>query len=283
MRAVPTVLGIAVVAAAGYGLLLGALFVFQRNLIYVPSRERPTSAAYGVPDMAEVTLRTADGLDLNAWYRAAAPGRPTLVYYHGNAGHIGHRGGRGRALVDAGLGVLLVEYRGYGGNPGRPTQAGLLADGRAALTFLAEQGVAPSDVVLLGESLGSSVAVHMAAEQAEAGTPVRALILEAPFTSAADVGARQYPWAPVRRMIKDPWNSLAVIGRIGAPLFLYHGDADAVVPQRQGRTLFAAAPEPKHAWWVDGGGHTDLDDFGAMERVAAYANGLQREGVTGTP
>lgn len=279
MRAVHTALGIAAVTAAGYGLLLGALFVFQRNLIYVPSRERPAPAAYGMPDMAEVTLRTADGLDLNAWYRPAPPGRPTLVYHHGNAGHIGFRGVRARALMDAGLGVLLVEYRGYGGNPGRPTQAGLLADGRAALAFLAGQGVAAEDTVLFGESLGTSVAVHMAAEQAGAGTPVCAVILEAPFTSAADVGAQQYPWAPVRRMIKDPWNSLAVIGEIGAPLFLYHGDADGVVPQRQGRILFAAAPEPKQAWWVDGGGHTDLDDLGAMERVIAYVNGLERAGL----
>ncbi len=268
--------GLLGIVGAVYLAAVGALYVFQRNVMYLPSHERPAPAAWGVPEMDVVPLITDDGLELSAWYRPPPSGQATLVYLHGNGGHIGHRGARARVLIDADLGVLLVEYRGYGGNPGSPTEAGLLADGRAAMAFLDERGVAPADTVLFGESLGSGVAVPLAAETAAAGRPVAGVILEAPFTSAADVGARHHPWAPVRLLIKDRFDSRSRIARIGAPLFLYHGDADRVVPQRLGRELFAAAAEPKQAWWISGGGHTDLDGFGAMARVTAWIAALLR-------
>jgi uncharacterized protein len=266
--------GLLGIAGTVYLAAVGALYVFQRHVMYLPSHERPVPAAWGVPDMDVVRLGTDDGLDLDAWYRPPPQHQATLVYLHGNGGHIGHRAARARTLIDAGLGVLLVEYRGYGGNPGMPTEAGLLADGRAAMAFLADQGVAPADTVLFGESLGSGVAVRLAAEMAAAGRPVGGVVLEAPFTSAADVGARHHPWAPVRLLIKDRYDSTSRIARIGAPLFVYHGDADRVVPQRLGRELFAAAVEPKQAWWIVGGGHADLDAFAAMERVSAWIAAL---------
>ncbi|MGF1640179.1 MAG: alpha/beta hydrolase, partial [Rhodospirillales bacterium] len=175
----PMTVAIVGLVAAGYVVVVGAMFAFQRSMLYLPSTTTPLPATSGVPEMRPVGLVTADGLDLVAWYRPAAEGHPTIVYFHGNGGHIGHRGSKVRPYLDAGYGLLLVSYRGYGGNPGRPSEEGLYRDGRAALAFLGTHGVPPARTVLYGESLGTGVAVHIAAERARAMQPVGALVLEA--------------------------------------------------------------------------------------------------------
>ena len=254
----------------GYGLLLGALFLWQRQLLYLPSRETPSPAAAGVPEMQPVTLRTQDGLTLGAWFRPPAVGMPTLVYLHGNGGHIGHRGGRVRPYLDAGFGVLLVEYRGYGGNPGTPDEAGLYEDGRAALAFLRQKRVPPRDTVLFGESLGTVVATQLAVDLAEAGTPARALVLEAPPSSILDAAAYHYPYVPVRWLMKDCFETIERIGQVKTPLLIVHGERDTVVPVEQGRALFAAAAEPKRATWLADAGHEDLVEHGLPDLVIAF-------------
>jgi hypothetical protein len=266
--------------AALYLVFAAGMAVFQRSLLYLPDRSVPTAAAAGVPDMTTVALRTEDGLDLAAWYRPATAARPTLVYLHGNGGHIGYRGGRARPFLDDGYGVLLVEYRGYGGNPGRPSERGLYADGRAALAFLGAAGVPARNLVLYGESLGSGVAVRLAAERAEAGRPVGAVVLEAPLSSATDIAAFHYPYLPVRWLLLDRFDAVSAVGAIAAPLLIIHGDADGVVPVRFGRRLFDAAAEPKEGRWISTAGHEDLhrfglagmvDDFLVRHRLAADA------------
>lgn len=254
-------------AVCGYLMLVSGLYVGQRQLLYLPDRAIPSRTASGVPEMSEVRLHTDDGLDLLAWHRQAAPGRATIVYLHGNGGHIGYRGERVRPFIDSGFGVLLVQYRGYGGNPGRPSEQGLMADARAALAFLDTAGVSPAATVLYGESLGSTVAVAIAAEQATAGQPVAALVLEAPLSSVSDVAAHHYPWVPVRWLLKDRFEAVARIVGVGAPVLIIHGEADDIVPIRYGRALFEAAREPKEAAWVPGGGHEDLADFGLRRIV----------------
>ena len=244
---------------AGYVALVGGMYVFQRNMLYVPNNTPPSPVASGVPEMEVVTLQTADGLELLSWYRRPDSNRPTIVYLHGNGGHIGYRGARVRPYLDTGMGLLLVGYRGYGGNPGSPNEEGLYSDGRAAMSFLATKGIPPERTVLFGESLGSGVAVHIAAEQARASRPVGAVVLEAPLSSAADVGAHHYPWAPVRWLMKDRFESKDKIAEIAAPVFIYHGEEDRVVPIRFGRALFDAANEPKESLWIPGAGHAGLD------------------------
>ena len=261
-----------VLVVAGYGVLVGFLYLNQRNILFVPSRETPNVVAAGVPEMVPISVRTADGLDLLSWYAEAAPGRPTLVYFHGNAGHIGMRGFKVRPFLDAGFGVMLVEYRGYGGNPGRPTEEGLYADGRAALDALKARGVSGDLLVLYGESLGTGVAVQMALEKAENGSPVGALVLEAPLSSAAHVGAYHYPYMPVRWLLKDRFASIEKIAEVEAPLLILHGDADRVVPERFGRAVFDEAREPKQGVWIAGGGHSDLFDYEAADRVLDFIN-----------
>ena len=174
---------VAAVVAVAYLALIALLFLFQRNLLYHPSATVPTPAESGVGEMRVVGLRTEDGLTLQAWYAAPrTAGGPVVVYFCGNAGHIGYRAFKVRRLLDAGFGTLLVGYRGYGGNPGRPTEVGFYADGRAALQFLAGEGVAPGRIVLYGESLGSGVAVQLAAAR-----KVAAVILDAPYTSMIEM------------------------------------------------------------------------------------------------
>jgi fermentation-respiration switch protein FrsA (DUF1100 family) len=249
---------------AGYLALVGGMYVFQRNMLYVPSGATPSPVASGVPEMEVVKLTTSDGLELSSWYRPAEDNRPTIVYFHGNGGHIGYRGANVRPYLDTGFGLLLVSYRGYGGNPGSPNEEGLYLDGRAAMAFLAAREVPPARTVLYGESLGTGVAVHIAAEQARASHPVGALVLEAPLTSTADVGAHHYPWAPVRWLMKDRFESIAKIAEVGTPVFIFHGERDRVVPIRFGRALFDAAVEPKEGLWIPGGNHENLDASGAV-------------------
>jgi len=268
------------ILAAIYVLVLGALYLLQRSLMYFPDRTRPAPAAFGVGEMAAVTLATADGLDLVAWWRAPeAEGGPVVVFFHGNAGHIGNRGFKVRPFLDQGWGVLLTTWRGYSGNAGRPTEQGLYSDGRAALGFLEAQGIDRAHVVLYGESLGSGVAVQMAFEAEAAGGAVGAVVLEAPFTSAGDVGARQYPIFPIRYLIRDRFDSLAKIGRVRAPLLIVHGERDSIVTPAFGRRLLEAANQPKEGRFIPGAGHNNLFEFGAAAVVVDF---IQRRLGSGT-
>jgi fermentation-respiration switch protein FrsA (DUF1100 family) len=250
----------------GYVLISLAACALQDSLLYFPDTSRPDPARFGVPDMAPVELRTADGLALLAWYK---PGDPTLVLLHGNGGHIGHRGFKVRPWLDAGVGVLLVEWRGYGGNPGKPGEAGFRDDGRAALDFLAARGVAPERVVLYGESLGTGIAVMLAAER-----PIGALVLEAPYDSIAALAAWHYPFLPVNLLIRDRYDAGAAAPKVKAPVLAVHGEADDIVPPRFGQALHDALPPPKQRMLVPRAGHNDLDRFGldrvVLEFLAAY-------------
>jgi fermentation-respiration switch protein FrsA (DUF1100 family) len=256
---------VALVVFAGYGVIVGGLYFFQRSLLYVPDRARPSAAATGIAGLSEVTLATADGLQLLAWYVAPPPGRPLIVYFHGNGGSIAGRSERVRRFAREGLGMLLLEYRGYGGNPGTPTEAGLFADARAALYFAQSQGVEGGRLVLWGESLGTGVAVAMASERR-----VAAVILESPYTTLAAAAQRAYPFVPVDFLLKDRFDSLSRIAHIHAPLLVAHGERDTVVPTDLGRALFAAAHEPKESWFAPLGTHTDLSQHGLLDIALGF-------------
>jgi uncharacterized protein len=252
-------------AVGAYLAANGALYLFQRRLVFVPIGEPGTPAAAGLPEMSRVRYSTADGLTLSAWYRPAAGALPTFVYFHGNAGHLGERAFKARFFVDRGYGFMLTSYRGYSGNPGSPTEAGIYRDARAALAFLAGSGVDAGKIVIYGESLGTGVAVEMARE-----TTPAALVLEAPFTSLADVAAARFWWTPARWLVRDRFDSLAKIPAIGCPLLIVHGARDGTVPEKFGKRLFVAAPQPKEFHVLPEAGHADLFEHGAAGLVEDF-------------
>jgi fermentation-respiration switch protein FrsA (DUF1100 family) len=244
----------AAVAAALYLVVVAALFLGQRRLLYQPFGSFGAPADSGLPEMTAVRVRTADGLDNLAWFAPPrVAGAPTVVFFHGNACNLSCWSYKARAFVDAGLGMMMTGYRGYEGNGGDPDEAGLFADARAALDWLAGRGIAGRDVVLYGESLGSGVAVRMASER-----PVAAVVLEAPYTTIADVARHHLPFVPVGWLLRDRFDSLARIQDVQAPLLIVHGDRDTLIPSMLGRALYAAAREPKRALWIADGGHSDL-------------------------
>jgi hypothetical protein len=252
-------------ALAAYGALAAGLFLGQRRLLYRPDRTRPDLGELAPLGVREVALTTADGLRLLSWYLRPREGRPVVAYFHGNGGHIGYRADRLRRFAGEGYGVLMAEYRGYAGNSGTPTETGLLADGEAALDFLKGEGVAPGRIVLWGESLGSGVAVALAAYR-----EIGCLVLEAPFTSVARAAQLHYPYIPAVLMVRDKFDSLSRICRVKAPILVLHGERDTVVPVRMGRALLAAATAPKEGWFSPEAGHENLAQFGAFEAAAAF-------------
>ncbi len=266
------VLGAVATVAAIYLLILAYLWATQRSHVFRPDRKRPDLTQSAVARlMREVAISGADGLVLGAWYGPARPGRPTLLYCHGNAGTLGGRAERVRPYLERGYGVLLVAYRGYGGNPGTPTEAGLYADARAHLDWLLAQGTPADQIVLYGESLGAAVAVQLATERRAA-----ALVLEAPFASIVLSARARYPLFAFDWLITDKFASIDKIGRVQAPLFIIHGSLDRVTPMRFGRMLFDKALEPKAAVWPEGAGHNDLLSFGMVEAVTGF---LERLGL----
>jgi hypothetical protein len=252
-------------AAVGYAALVGGLYLFQRQLLYLPDRTRPELVGLDRLGVRETMLSTEDGLSLLSWYLPPHPGQPVVAYFHGNGGHIGYRIQRLLRFARQEFGVLMLEYRGYGSNPGTPSEAGFYADGRAALAFLEREGVAPNRLVLYGESLGSGVAVQLAAQH-----DIAALVLEAPPTSVAEVAQCHFPYVPAARLVTDRFDSLSRIGKVRAPILVLHGENDRVVPIRFGRALFNAAPEPKEGWFVPDAGHEDLVRYGALDAVVSF-------------
>lgn len=240
------------VPIAAYVLVVAAIYVGQRRLLFQPS---PGAGAAMAPSAAMTALKTAaeDGVSVTHWLAPAPPGRPTVVLFHGNGGAVGDLMPWAEGLRSAGYGVVLADYRGYSGNPGTPSETGLYADARALLAALNRQGIADRDIVLFGWSLGSGVATEMALEHR-----VRALVLLAPFDSVVAVAAGHYPWVPVRALMWDRFDSRSKIAAVDTPVMIVHGSADAAVPVERGQALFAAAQEPKRlrilpqvGHWID--------------------------------
>jgi uncharacterized protein len=241
------------------------LWLGQRRLLYLPSSELLSPAAVGIADVRLLGATTADGLHLDAWFvpaRGGAVPRAIVIVFNGNAGNRSHRAPLARHLADAGFGCVLVDYRGYGGNPGAPSERGLIEDARAVIAALkADTALVRARVVYFGESLGSGVAVQLAVE-----SPPAALVLRSPFTSIADVAAHHYWFLPVRRLLWDRFDSLSRIGRVRCPLLVVAGDRDGVVPFASSERLFAAANQPKQFVRVSGADHND-DDLVAGESL----------------
>ena len=247
-----------IVVAIGYAGGLAAMFLLQRAILFpIPSSERIAPSAAGFPQVEEHILTTADGEKIILWHAPAKPGRPLILYFHGNGDYLAGFFGRFRDMIADGTGIVVPAFRGYSGSTGSPSEQGLLRDAEAAYAFALAR-YAADRIVVWGFSLGSGVAVALAA-----GNPVAKLILEAPYSSIADVAASAFPILPVRWLLRDPFRSDLRIAGVKVPLLVLHGARDPTIPIVFGERLFALANEQKQFVRFPDGGHNDLDYFGA--------------------
>jgi fermentation-respiration switch protein FrsA (DUF1100 family) len=256
---------IALVVTVGYLLGTAVLFFSQRSFIFPVSRAfrtAPSAAGFGAAE--EQVLDTTDGEKVIVWHVPAKPGHAVILYFHGNGDFLAGLVGRFRDITQDGTGLIALSYRGYAGSTGRPSEQGLLLDAEAAYAF-AMARYAAERIVVWGFSLGSGVATAIAADH-----PVAKLVLEAPFTSIADVAAAGFPFMPVRWLIRDPFHSDLRIARVRVPLLVMHGERDGAIPIKMGERLFALAHDPKQFVRFPEGDHNDLDEYGAIETVRHF-------------
>lgn len=254
-----------IVVSVGYVGALAALFLAQRSFLFpIPQVARTTPVAAGFPEAEEHLLSTADGEKVIVWHVPAKPGHPVVLYFHGNGDFLAGFFGRFRDIIVDGTGVVALSYRGYAGSSGQPGEQGLLQDAAAAYAFTTARYSADR-IVVWGFSVGTGVAVALAGEQ-----PVGKLILEAPYSSIADVAAAAYPIFPVQLLIRDSFHSDRRIGRVKAPLLVMHGEKDPTIPIRFGERLFTLAHEPKRFVRFPEGGHNDLDRYGATAMARQF-------------
>ena len=260
----------AAIVALGYIAIAAAMFVFQRSLIYVPDRTRRSPVEAGLAAVAEEVLTTPDGAKLIAWWLKPKPGKRTILYLHGNGGHLADRAPRFQVFQEFGIGVFMLAYRGYSGSTGEPSETANVADAAFAFDFLTSHGVAPRDIVLFGESLGTGVAVEVAQMRPAAG-----IVLDSPYTSLPAAAGSHYPWLPVTWLMLDRYDTIDRIGSLHIPVLILHGEADEIVPVAMGRAVFAAANEPKRIFTYPGAPHIHHIQFGSLTRVREFIEGLR--------
>jgi fermentation-respiration switch protein FrsA (DUF1100 family) len=265
-----------VIVAVGWVCVVAVLWLFQRNLLYMAPR---TPAGPPPPGYEVVVLTTEDGLKLVAWYHPAAAGQPTIVFYSAQGASLPASADWTNSFGQAGMGLLLVSFRGFDGNPGSLTEEGLYRDGRAALAWLAAHGIdAP---ILMGLSLGTGTAAQMAFEAATrpaqfpAASHPKALVLLTPYRSITEIAAARYPFAPVRLLLKDRFDTEDIIAGIQMPLLIAHGDADELIPFSEGKAVFERAPSPKQFLTLPDEGHNFPSELvlPALEHFLASIDG----------
>ena len=268
MWRIPVYVAVPVIAAAVYLVLC---YIANRSVYFPAKYPEGLWDAQALLRATDVWLDTDDGVRIHAWWIPREGASFVTLHLHGNAGNITHRHPQFGEIAAAGSAVLALDYRGYGKSRGRPTERGLYRDADAAYNYLLKAGFRPEQIILHGESLGTAVAVDLAARR-----PCAAVVLEAPFTSARDVARTVAP--VIGSMLIWGFDSRAKIGRTHAPAFFIQGDRDEVIPLRLGQELFAAAPEPKSFWLVPGAGHNDIaETAGASFRqhLRSFFEGLR--------
>ena len=272
-------LTIAVVAACVYAAAL--LFLISQETRLVFEAGRPLGALRPAAPFEQVDLPRPDGQRQFAWIMRHSdpdPQAPWILYLHGNSANVASRVNIARyeGLRSVGVNVVAPEYRGFGGIPGQPSEASVTDDGRQAYRFMRETlGIPESRIIIFGWSLGSAVAVNVAAE-----LPSAAVILEGAPASLVAIGQRRYPWMPIRMVMRNPFESIARVRRISAPMLFIHSPEDQIIPIEEGRRLFAAAPEPKQFVEVRGG-HIDPADIDAGVYFGSVRAFLRARGAMG--
>lgn len=252
-----------------YAACLLVLALIQRRMMYFPGGVQGTAVEEGLKQAETFWLATSDSERLVAWYQAAAAGMPLFLYFHGNGGNLANRVPLLARLSEDGSGFLAIDYRGYGGSTGSPTERGLLRDGDAAYVKIRDLGYPPDRIVIVGESLGTGVAVAIAATR-----PAKAVVLDSAFSAAVDVGAARFWMFPLRLLMRDTFEAREHIARVAAPKLFLHGTADPVVPIAFGQALFDRAASPKTFVALPGRGHIVLWAPDVLADVKAWLAAL---------
>ena len=253
-----------------YCAALVVLVTVQRDMLYKPTGTVEGPVAAGLDGVEEFALPAGEGEKLRAWYAASADGRPTILFFHGNSGTLEDRAkSYGRILAD-GFGLLAITYRGFPGSTGEPSEAGLIEDGLSAFDWLRQK---TGTIVIHGQSLGSGIAVQVAARR-----EAEALVLEVPFSSAVAVAEHRYWMFPVRQLMWDQWRSDELIGGLAEPVLILAAGHDTVIPDGQAHDLFEHAREPKSLVTIPDANHNSMWSNGAWTLIKAFLAGLPKPG-----
>jgi len=232
---------------------------YEHSQVYHPDREMAADGSELKRPFEDVTIKSADGVELNGWFYPANTDSPraqlAVLYCHGNAGNISHRLDVCHALLETGVAVFLIDYRGYGRSKGRPSEAGTYQDAAAAYRWLLQKGFSGTNVIVMGESLGGGVASETALRE-----PVAALILQSTFTSILDIGAELYPWLPVRWLASIKYDTRRRLPTIKVPVLIMHSRSDGLIGFHHAQANLAAANEPKLFWEIQGDHNNPLTD-----------------------
>jgi fermentation-respiration switch protein FrsA (DUF1100 family) len=263
-------LGVLGLIALTYILACIGVVLAERSLTFRPDPHPVSPDTAGLVGVVQSRLQTPYGETLAVWSSKAKPGQPTILYFHGNGDTLAYRAGRIGHFVAQGFGTYMIAYPGFSGSTGHPTERAIIRDAAFAYDTLRATGLGPKDIVIYGESLGTSVAVQTAVVK-----PSLALILEAPFTSMVDAWRQFAPLLPIGLLLRDRFDSLSVIKQLKVPLLVMHGEQDRLVSFRLGQALFAAAPEPKRFVAFPYGAHSNLYDFGAINAVRQFIDDVR--------
>ncbi len=252
-----------------YFFVLVFLYFYQRNLLYHPN-ENNYSGDKILVDIKKVKIPTSDNIELLGWYHEKnLVNYKTLIYFHGNAGSLENRIHKLNHFQDMNINFLIIAWRGFSGNKGKPTEQGLYEDGKSAINWLVEKGIDEKNLILYGESLGTGVATYLAQNKNYAG-----IILETPFTSMVDTAKKFYPYIPVSLLLKDRFENYKNIKNINSPLLVMHGEADQIVPFSMGKKIYEIANEPKYSYFTKYDNHMMEYDEKLVIALKSFLKGL---------
>jgi fermentation-respiration switch protein FrsA (DUF1100 family) len=261
------------VLLAAYLSVLGYIYFNQTNLLYFPDKDMGVISDYNLGDTKEIFLTSADGAKIQTWVHSPTGHKPMVIWLHGNSYNLAQRKDKFRELIKMGYGLIAPSWHGFGKSEGRPGIKEIYDDARAAVNYLQQLGYKTEDTIIIGESLGSGVAVQMAVEHR-----FKEVFLITPYTSIADRAQEIYWYLPVKQLVKDNFESYDKIDRIDAPLLIVHGDKDDVIPHSHAEKLFAKALEPKKLIIYPGKGHSNLDINVIFTEMANFTKTSETDG-----
>ena len=252
-----------------YFLVLVFLYFYQRSLLYHPNENNYSGDKISV-DIEKVKIQTSDNIELLGWYHEKnLKDYKTLVYFHGNAGSLENRIHKLNHFQDMNINFLIIAWRGFNGNKGKPSERGLYVDGKSAIDWLIKKGVDEKNLILYGESLGTGVAIHLAQNKNYAG-----VILETPFTSMVDAAKNFYPYVPINLLLKDKFENFKKVKNINAPILVMHGEVDKIVPFSMGKKIYEIANNPKYSYFTKYDDHMMEYDENLVLALKSFFNSL---------